>query len=62
MLLRSSHPEAALKLQQAYDVHLLKHACIPLSPDAAVKQGWVLGLARFRDTLCRQLNGVSSPL
>lgn len=61
MLLRSSHPEAALNLQQAYDVHLLKHACIPLPPDAAIKQGWVLGLARFRDTLCRQLNSVSSP-
>lgn len=60
MLLRSSHPEAAGNLLRAYDDHSIEHACVPLPLDNAIDQGWIIGWARFRDTLSRQLSSVNS--
>lgn len=55
MLLRGSHPKASRNLKRAYDEHQREHGCAPLPPEAAIEQGWIIGLARFRDTLSRKL-------
>ena len=55
MLLRGSHPEASRNLKRAYDEHQREHGCAPLPPETAIEQGWIIGLARFRDTLGRKL-------
>ena len=57
MLLRGSHPEASRNLKRAYDEHQREHGCAPLPPDTAIEQGLIIGLARFRDTLSRELTG-----
>ena len=57
MLLRSSHPEAFRNLQRAYDDHQREHGCTPPPPETAIEQGWIIGLARFRDTLSREMTG-----
>lgn len=57
MLLRGSHPEASRNLKLAFDVHQREHGCATQPPETAIEQGWIIGLARFRDTLSRQLTG-----
>jgi len=54
-LLRRSHPAVAARLQQAYEAHQCEH-CDSLPLTTALDEGWVLGLARFRDMLGRQLS------
>ncbi len=53
-LLRSEYPEVSDNLQRAYDSHAREHGCPLLTPMTLVEQGWVLGLARFRDMLARE--------
>lgn len=54
-VLRSVHPWASDRLQRAYETHALEHSCPYQSPVCPLELGWIIGLARFRDTLCRQL-------
>jgi hypothetical protein len=58
-LLGSSYPSAAERLQQAYEAHQCEH-CDSLPLTTALDEGWVLGLARFRDMLGRQLSETMS--
>ena len=62
MLLRSSHPRASRNLQRAYDDHQREHGCAPLPPETAIEQGWIIGLARFRDTLSREFRYLEAAL
>lgn len=59
-LVRSSHPQASVRLQRAYEAHQCERHCESYSVTTALERGWVLGLARFRDMLSRQLNGTTS--
>ena len=61
MLLRGSHPEASRNLTRAFDVHQREHGCAPQTPETAIEQGWIIGLARLRDTLSRQLTSENHP-
>lgn len=54
-LLRSSHPAVAALLQQAYETHECEQ-CDSFPVTTALDKGWVLGLARFKDMLGRQLD------
>ena len=57
-LVRGSHPEASVRLQRAYEAHPCDHRCDSTPVTTALERGWVLGLARFRDMLSRQLDGM----
>lgn len=57
MLLHGSHPKASRNLKRAFDAHQREHGCAPQPPETAIEQGWIIGLARFRDTLSRELTG-----
>lgn len=61
MLLRGSHPEASRNLKSAYAAHQREHDCAPMPPETAIEQGLIIGLARFRDTLSRELTGEKHP-
>ena len=58
-LVRSSHPAASIRLQHAYEAHHCEHHCDSTPVTTALEKGWVLGLARFRDMLSRQLDGMT---
>jgi hypothetical protein len=56
MVVVSRFPLASTRLMQASNRYFAQHPDEQLPPEVVVRNGWVLGMSRFRDRLNRQLS------
>ena len=57
MVIRSQFPRESMSLMLAANPYLAAHPNERLASGDVVMKGWVVGLPRLRDMLCRQLGG-----
>lgn len=60
MVLRSQFPQPSANLERASELYFAAHPTERLTAAEVVRNGWVVGLPRLHDRLCRKLLSVTS--